>query len=302
MNALISLAVLATGAAAQSCGVSCPIIFDGRVPANATVQDFDTAGGGGFNPYNPGFVKGNDLLWSDILKLPAVGEASLFDAGAGARALEVTISDKSIFQKQLGFRRAGLLFNKDSNTGSPGSKGVVTFHYSLQTDAARPLNLSHEYLLAWHEAADFSGNQFNFNAGTLIGRENATRPNTYKLQTRKNELLWETEILDGEWQNFAITLNFDDNTLAASYSKGNEPLQPVLAPTPNDNSGEGQYQFGILKKPTGTDDVVNSGFQSSNLNEGLIYGGVFVENSTGGCISTRGGAGRLRHRRRTMRV
>lgn len=53
----------------------------------------------------------------------------------------------------------------------------------------------------------------------------------------------------------------------------------------NDNSGQGQYQIGILKKPTGTSDVVNSGYQQSGLNEGLIYGGVFLEDSANNCIS-----------------
>jgi hypothetical protein len=43
--------------------------------------------------------------------------------------------------------------------------------------------------------------------------------------------------------------------------------------------------MGLLKKPTGTDDVVNSGFQESGLNEGLIYGGLFLEDSEGGCVS-----------------
>lgn len=86
------------------------------------------------------------------------------------------------------------------------------------------------------------------------------------------------------------------STIAASYSTGNDALELALEPIPNDNSGEGQYQFGLLKKPTGTDDVVNSGYQSSDLDEGLIYGGVFLEDSTGGCISTRGGKRKL-HRR-----
>lgn len=53
----------------------------------------------------------------------------------------------------------------------------------------------------------------------------------------------------------------------------------------NDNSGEGQYQIGILKKPTGTSDVVNAGYQESGIHEGLIYGGLFIENSADGCIS-----------------
>lgn len=53
----------------------------------------------------------------------------------------------------------------------------------------------------------------------------------------------------------------------------------------NDNSGAGQFQIGVLKKPTGTSDVVNAGYQESNLNEGLIYGSLFVEDSNGGCVS-----------------
>lgn len=53
----------------------------------------------------------------------------------------------------------------------------------------------------------------------------------------------------------------------------------------NDNSGQGQYQIGILKKPTGTSDVVNSGFQQRNLNEGLIYGSLFLEDSASACVS-----------------
>lgn len=211
MITILSLAFLATGAfASASCDLVCPIIFDGRVPANATVKDFDSVLGGGWSPYNPDYVKGNDLLWSDIIQLPEVDETSLFDASTGTRPLEVTLSDESIFQQQNGFRRAGLLFNEDSNEGSPGSQGVVTLHFSLHVDEARSLNLSHEYLLAWHEAGDYSANQFNFNTGTLIGREDLAEPNTYKLLNRDEELLWETEIVEGEWQNFGITLDFDE--------------------------------------------------------------------------------------------
>ena len=69
------------------------------------------------------------------------------------------------------------------------------------------------------------------------------------------------------------------------YSKGDEPLKSVTSAVSNDNSGEGQYQIGILKKPTGTSDVVNAGYQESNLNEGLIYGSLFIEDSANGCVS-----------------
>lgn len=53
----------------------------------------------------------------------------------------------------------------------------------------------------------------------------------------------------------------------------------------NNNAGGGQFQIGILKKPTGTSDVVNAGYQESKLNEGQIYGGLFIEDSANACIS-----------------
>lgn len=69
------------------------------------------------------------------------------------------------------------------------------------------------------------------------------------------------------------------------YSTGDEPLKSVTAALSNDNSGQGQYQIGILKKPTGTSDVVNSGYQESPINEGQIYSGIFLEDSANGCVS-----------------
>ena len=69
------------------------------------------------------------------------------------------------------------------------------------------------------------------------------------------------------------------------YSAGASKLARVAGPSSVNLSGGGQFQLGILKKPTGTSDVVNSGYQSPNLNEGQIYGGLFVEDSANGCIS-----------------
>ena len=43
----------------------------------------------------------------------------------------------------------------------------------------------------------------------------------------------------------------------------------------------------MLKKPTGEGltDVTKQGFQEAGINEGIVYGGIFMEDSTGGCIS-----------------
>ena len=135
----------------------------------------------------------------------------------------------------------------------------------------------------WHEAADYSSNQFNFQTGQIIGQSGAR--DTWKVLNRQNRQVWSTPIDKTAWQNFAITLDFNKNTLQVYYSKNDEPLKSVTSAVSNDNSGGGQYQIGILKKPTGTSDVVNSGYQERNLNEGLIYGSLFIEDSAGGCVS-----------------
>ncbi|KAL2019802.1 hypothetical protein VTK56DRAFT_9153 [Thermocarpiscus australiensis] len=269
------------GKCAHACTptIKCPIVFDGRVKATTALTDFDSYG---TSIFNPDYVKGQNLTWSQIIKFPRVANAR-FD-NETYKPFEVTISDASIFQNQQGFRRAGLQFQNDTNNGSPGSTGVKTIHFSVKWDAQRPLNLSHEYLNVWHEAADYSANQFNFEAGAILGQSKLPR-HTWKVLDRQNRQIWSTPILRNDWQNFAITLDFNRNTLQVYYSKGDEPLKSVTRAVSNDNSGEGQYQIGMLKKPTGTSDVVNSGYQESDLNEGLIYGSLFVEDSAGGCVS-----------------
>lgn len=124
--------------------IKCPIVFDGRIPASwaTTPSNFDTYATNTI--YNPDYVKGNDLKWSTILKFPNV-TASRFDGDNVP--VEVTISDQSIFQQQKGFRRAGLQFLKDAADG-PGQTDVKTLHFSVKQDPARPLNLTHEYLVS----------------------------------------------------------------------------------------------------------------------------------------------------------
>lgn len=122
--------------------VKCPLVLDGRVPANATLPDFDKP----TSLFNPDYVKGNNLKWSEILKLPG-GGPTRFGKGNLTQPVEVTISDKSIFMTQNGFRRAGLQFAKDS-AQDPSDSGVKTIHFSVKIDPQRAFNLSHEYLVS----------------------------------------------------------------------------------------------------------------------------------------------------------
>ena len=42
----------------------------------------------------------------------------------------------------------------------------------------------------------------------------------------------------------------------------------------------------MLKKPIdGGDDIVHNGTQEDGIDEGIIYGGIFEEDSSTGCIS-----------------
>jgi hypothetical protein len=76
------------------------------------------------------------------------------------------------------------------------------------------------------------------------------------------------------------------STLQIYYSEGYDPLEAVTKPISNDNSGGGQFQIGLLKKPTETTSVVFDGYQESGIYEGQVYGGIFIEDGSGGCIST----------------
>lgn len=77
-----------------------------------------------------------------------------------------------------------------------------------------------------------------------------------------------------------------NSTIQVFYSVGDEALKTVTEALPNDNSGGGQLQLGMAKKPTETKTVVWDGYQESlTRKEGQSYGGVFIEDSSGGCIS-----------------
>ncbi|KAK7528422.1 uncharacterized protein IWZ02DRAFT_438884 [Phyllosticta citriasiana] len=261
--------------------VTCPIILDGRVPKNFSLEGFDRPNG----IFNPDFVRAQDVPWSQILKFPE-GPASKFDVPL-YKPVEGTIDDRSIFQDQVGFRRYGLQFANDKANDTTDT-GVVTFHWSIKLDEQKKLNLSHEHLMVWHEAADFSSNQFNFNTGTRIGT-NGTDKNTWQLLDRNSKLLWSVpHDKNCGWQNFALTLDYVRNTLTIYYSKGASQLKKAGGPFSNNNSGGGQFQIGILKKPTGvtgSEDITKNGFQPTGMKEAVAYGGLFVESSAGGCVS-----------------
>jgi len=277
-----SLISLASLAAAQQCKLQ----FDGRVPGAFGVQSFDAAN----NIFSPDNVFGQNLQLSKVVQLPAV-TASLFDSNTVP--VEVTISDDSIFAPsannvQTGFRRAELIPASNSGT-DPSTTGVKTLHFSLMKDARRPLNLSHEYQLVFLESNDFSTNQLVLKTGTILGGATAN-PDTLQLFGNVNanppQVLFSTPFKAGVFHNFAVTLDFNALTSQVFFSAGNAALKAVTQALKNDVSGQGQFHFGVLKKPTdAVGDITKNGFQEAGIDEGIIFGGIFEEDSSDGCVS-----------------
>jgi len=281
----LSAIALASTISAQQC----PIQYDGRVPTAATLASFDTSA----SPYNPSYVFGQNLKWSTILQFPSVA-TSLFDAN-GTKAVEVTINDNSIFAPsssdiQTGFRRAELL--PVSVTGTDAStQGVKTVHFSIQKDTARPLNTSHEYQLFFLESNDYSTNQVVLKYGTILTGNGGVNPDSLIVVGNVNsspvKTIFDTRFTAGEWHNFAIKLDFNAGTTQVYYSTGQNALASTGAAVTNSVSGQGEYHFGILKKPTNPgSDVTKDGYQPSGINEGVIFGGIFQEDSSSNsCLS-----------------
>lgn len=98
--------------------------------------------------------------------------------------------------------------------------------------------------------------------------------------------IYSTRFTPSVWHNFGITLDFNKGTTQVYYSENGDALKSTGAAVTNNVAGQGEYHFGILKKPIGGgSDIPHSGFQPKGINEGVVFGGIFEEDSTGGCIS-----------------
>lgn len=207
--------------------VQCPVVLDGRITQNTTLSVFDT----NTSPFNPGYSKGQNVSWSQILEFPSVAP-SLFDASTpeSFKPLEVTIDDRSIFNPsgtnpQLGFRRAGLLLGNGSDASNAG---VMTFHWSSKQDAARPLNLTHEYLTVWHETNDSSGSQFALQLGLPLGSNDTSEAasHSWKMLDRNNTVVFTSPLNFEEWSNFAVTVDIPNKCVffveSVQYWKANK--------------------------------------------------------------------------------
>lgn len=63
------------------------------------------------------------------------------------------------------------------------------------------------------------------------------------------------------------------------HSTGATPLAQVSEVTANDNSGGGEYHIALLKLADA------QGQQAAGINEGMIFSGVFMEDSSDGTVT-----------------
>jgi len=97
--------------------------------------------------------------------------------------------------------------------------GVKTFHWSVKQDLDAKMNLTHEYMNVWHEANDYASNQFSLNTGIMLEQDKPIGSNVtttgldrrlWKILDRKNNVVWTTRIEWDDWQNFAVTVNYEN--------------------------------------------------------------------------------------------
>ncbi|KAK6836898.1 hypothetical protein PG987_007393 [Apiospora arundinis] len=286
--------LLASLAGAATLPAACTLSFDGRVPQNATAKTFVSKQ----SPFNPGYVLGPNVTWDQIIEFPQGIPASRFDAQAGTKPVGLSLSDKSIFLSgseglETALRRAELLVNNNNPTVS----GHKTWHMSVRTDPTRPLNYTHEYLFAFHEAQDFQADFWSIKAGAELGAPVDTPPRkTFRVEGYKWDVptkrFFETPLTDDVWHNFGIDLDFDKNMISVLYSINDEPLKVVVPPTFNNISGKapttlGETHFGLQKRPLGAniENFLFNGTQEEGINEALFLGGIFQDDSATGCIT-----------------
>ncbi|KAH8776758.1 hypothetical protein F5883DRAFT_627357 [Diaporthe sp. PMI_573] len=271
----------AAGAAAGDAAAGAVVLPDGRIAQDAVPENFNVLA----SPFKSAVVKGDGLNFSDVITFPEI-QPSIFDAAGNTKAFEININDQSIFvpegqAPQDQFRRADLLPSIASTLNNVSTTGVKTMHFSLQQDPAKPLALAtNEYQLAFLETADFESRIFDVRVGTGTTSASLTGENIVVLG-RSGDAIQEMFVapFSADLQNFAVTLDFDQNTMQVFHSTGQTPLAQVSEAVANDNSGNGEYHFALLKLADA------QGQQAANIDEGMAFAGIFMEDSADGTVT-----------------
>ncbi|KAF2840016.1 glycoside hydrolase family 131 protein [Patellaria atrata CBS 101060] len=268
---------------------ACPTIASALLPNNYSLSSFDSPR---LFPFSSLSVKASDQKWSQILDFPPSYPYSRFD-GREFKGVTVSINDSSVVKrsdKVEMVKRAGLVVEVLENRRG---KGRMAFHWSVQQDLTKMLNLTHEYVNVWYGGLGVEDEEMAWSVrqGWVLGSGETggtkERRERWHVLNAKGEEVWGQEIMWRGWQNFAVTMDFDMNTLQIFYSVGEAPLVPVTSVTLNKNTvSNGHFQLGIAKKPTETKTGIFDGYQEHlTRKEAQTFGGIFVEDNTRDCIS-----------------
>ncbi|KAJ7258803.1 hypothetical protein B0H12DRAFT_1109618 [Mycena haematopus] len=288
---LLSLLVCVVSVASNS------IVYDGRVPFSMQAAALDTSTGPfltAVKGQNESATYYTEFLGHSALPTPLWNK----EGRAAEQVISIKIDNTSVFvpgggPPQFGFRRTELIAQKNGNStflDGEMETGVSTFHFSIQKDLSRPLNYSHEYQIVFIEPSDGT-HVFGIQLGSPFTDPTLALPaanaHSFKVLDHALNVLFKTPFVPLIWHNFAITVDWDNRTLAVGYSTEAFPLREVTPTTGNPTATAGaigDFHFGVLKlplvnpkdSPADQGDVVHHGIQEGTT-EGLFYSGVFVE-------------------------
>ncbi|KAF7357275.1 Glycoside hydrolase family 131 protein [Mycena sanguinolenta] len=273
------------------------IVYDGRVPFSMQAAALNTSTG----PFLTA-VKGQNesaTYYTEFLGHSALPTPLWNELGhPSEQVISIKIDNTSVFvpgggPPQYGFRRTELIAQKNENSTLLDAEmevGVSTFHFSIKSDLSRPLNYSHEYQIVFIEPSDGT-HVFEIQLGSPFTDPTLTLPaanaHSFKIRDHALNVLFTTPFIPLIWHNFAITVDWDNLTLAVEYSTEGFPLRMVTPTVGNPTvtpGALGDFHFGVLKlpivdpedSPADQADVVHFGIQEGTT-EGLFYSGVFVE-------------------------
>ncbi|KAF8272614.1 hypothetical protein EI94DRAFT_248719 [Lactarius quietus] len=280
------------------------LLYNGQAPLTFTAANLnDTT-----SPYST--VQGSESASNYVQFLgTSIPPTPLWDSTVQDQPVLVSIDNTSVFvpgggQPQFGFRRTELVAQQNQVGNFTVFDGQIesnktAFHFSMQVDSTKPLNLTHEYQPVFIEPADGT-HVFDIQMGTPF---NSTLPanqaNVFRFRSHNTSVLFQTQVDPTAWHNFAVVVDWVNLTLQLFFSLNGSPLQSVTGVEDNSSiaqgpKGQGEWHFGVLKlplinpadSPQNQSDLVHHGIQEGTT-EGMRYSGVFVESAANG-ITTSG--------------
>ncbi|KAA1114335.1 hypothetical protein PGT21_004911 [Puccinia graminis f. sp. tritici] len=238
-----------------------------------------------------------------VVKGPAKPSAYLSILHPSPTKIQLAIRDDSIFipggkpaDAQRGFRRTDVNPAIDKTTTLTG---VTTWYQTIRLDSKAPLALSHGYLFASIEVP-VSDHIFDIFGGSYFNPKNIyhqpmSNSRTIRVRDFQGKTLLSLPLKYDQNYNFAVTVDWIQNTLTVYSSIGTDPLKKAVGPMYNDPKAispefkhKGEYHLQLLKYPLPDAkipaekrlDVPHFGFQEPIKQEHVSFSNVFVTSGT----------------------